>query len=268
MIKFFRHIRRSLIQENKMGKYFKYAIGEILLVVIGILIALQINNWNNNRIDGKREATYIKNIKRDLNNQLKAIELQMDFENEVGEYCNIALQHYNKTNTLKIDSTFANALGSITSRRTFLNPNPAYTELISSGNIELIKNEKFKDKLINYYQELERIEKVIDKNNMLYIDQQFSPTIYRLGVLNTENDWDNVFRGFGRSYRADNPLTPSNTEHLLSISQKLLAKEENELLMVNHLANRKSFALLHTFFLLEFKAQTNAMLEAIKSYNE
>ncbi|MEZ4781044.1 MAG: DUF6090 family protein [Flavobacteriaceae bacterium] len=49
MIKFLRHFRKTLISENKMGKYFKYAIGEILLVVIGILIALQINNWNEQR---------------------------------------------------------------------------------------------------------------------------------------------------------------------------------------------------------------------------
>ena len=49
MIKFFRHIRKNLLMENKTSKYFKYAIGEIILVVIGILIALQINNWNEQR---------------------------------------------------------------------------------------------------------------------------------------------------------------------------------------------------------------------------
>ena len=48
MIKFFRKIRQNLLSEGKTGKYFKYAIGEIVLVVIGILIALQINNWNEN----------------------------------------------------------------------------------------------------------------------------------------------------------------------------------------------------------------------------
>jgi hypothetical protein len=49
MIKFFRKIRQNLLMENKTGKYLKYAIGEIILVVIGILVALQINNWNENR---------------------------------------------------------------------------------------------------------------------------------------------------------------------------------------------------------------------------
>ena len=49
MIKFFRHIRKSLLEKNLMGKYFKYAVGEIILVVIGILIALQFNNWNEAR---------------------------------------------------------------------------------------------------------------------------------------------------------------------------------------------------------------------------
>ncbi|MGB5203859.1 MAG: DUF6090 family protein, partial [Eudoraea sp.] len=57
MIKFFRRIRQSLLTENKIGQYLKYAIGEILLVVIGILIALQINNWN----EVKKTEVKIKN---------------------------------------------------------------------------------------------------------------------------------------------------------------------------------------------------------------
>ncbi len=49
MIKFFRKIRQNLLMENKTGQYLKYALGEIILVVIGILIALSINNWNEHR---------------------------------------------------------------------------------------------------------------------------------------------------------------------------------------------------------------------------
>ena len=66
MLKFFRHIRRSLIQKNQMGKYFKYAIGEILLVVIGILIALQINNWNEGKKAKKKEHQVLTEIVSDL----------------------------------------------------------------------------------------------------------------------------------------------------------------------------------------------------------
>ena len=70
MIKFFRHIRKSLLMENKTSKYFKYAIGEIVLVVIGILIALSINNWNEQRKDRK------------LENEL-LVQLQSEFESNL-----------------------------------------------------------------------------------------------------------------------------------------------------------------------------------------
>ena len=66
MIKLFQKIRQNLIMENKTGKYFKYAIGEIVLVVIGILIAFQINNWNENRKNATILKQYITNLKDDL----------------------------------------------------------------------------------------------------------------------------------------------------------------------------------------------------------
>ena len=66
MIKFFRKIRQNLLMENKTGKYFKYAIGEIVLVVIGILIALQINNWNEGRKEFNKSKALLEEFKRDL----------------------------------------------------------------------------------------------------------------------------------------------------------------------------------------------------------
>ena len=66
MIKFFRKIRYDLMEKNKTGKYFKYAIGEIILVVIGILIALQINNWNEHRKTVSLAKSYLFDIKKDL----------------------------------------------------------------------------------------------------------------------------------------------------------------------------------------------------------
>ncbi|MDU8885605.1 DUF6090 family protein [Yeosuana sp. MJ-SS3] len=75
MIKFFRAIRQNLLNEGKTAKYFKYAIGEIVLVVIGILIALSINNWNEKRKIIIKERSYIQSIYKDLKNDIKKINV-------------------------------------------------------------------------------------------------------------------------------------------------------------------------------------------------
>ena len=66
MIKFFRKIRYELMEKNKTAKYFKYAIGEIVLVMIGILLALQVSNWNQERKDRISERKLLDNIHRDF----------------------------------------------------------------------------------------------------------------------------------------------------------------------------------------------------------
>lgn len=71
MIKIFRKIRYDLMEKNKTGKYFKYAIGEIILVVIGILIALQINNWNENKKTENKRQDYYNQLLDDLNKDIE-----------------------------------------------------------------------------------------------------------------------------------------------------------------------------------------------------
>lgn len=66
MAKIFRNIRQKLLVENRVTRYLLYALGEIILVVIGILIALQINNWNEFRKERKREEMYLNSLKSDL----------------------------------------------------------------------------------------------------------------------------------------------------------------------------------------------------------
>ena len=79
MIKFLRNIRQNLLMENKTGKYFKYAIGEIVLVVIGILIALSINNWNTNKIERGVELTMLKEMTVALKGDISGIESQLKY---------------------------------------------------------------------------------------------------------------------------------------------------------------------------------------------
>ena len=79
MIKFFRHIRQRMIKENRVSKYLLYAIGEIMLVVVGILIALQVSDWNEGRKYQKQEVK----ILNQLNDDLKANEIEINGLNDI-----------------------------------------------------------------------------------------------------------------------------------------------------------------------------------------
>ncbi|MGB3149797.1 MAG: DUF6090 family protein [Maribacter sp.] len=78
MIKFFRKIRQKMLTENKFSKYLIYAIGEILLVIIGILIALQINNWNDKRIIRKELNSSLRSMIEELNQNIQFLEAEKD----------------------------------------------------------------------------------------------------------------------------------------------------------------------------------------------
>jgi len=79
MIPFFRKIRKTLADDNKPIKYFRYAIGEIVLVVIGILIALQINNWNEGKKANERTNHLLERTQKELLYNIKRCNLSIDF---------------------------------------------------------------------------------------------------------------------------------------------------------------------------------------------
>lgn len=141
MLKFFRKIRKNLLTENKFSKYLFYAIGEILLVVIGILIALQINNWNNGRIERKEEEKSYLNIKRqiidDKNDLLKVIDYN-DYFSRAYQY---GIKIIMSGNRSKIDS-LALVTMSLSQFSDFHNSGNIYQTLVNSGDLKLLKNSK------------------------------------------------------------------------------------------------------------------------------
>ncbi len=83
MIKFFRKIRQQLLTENKIGKYLLYAIGEILLVMVGILLAFQVNQWNENNKNEKLEYKLLKEVETSLKSDLDLIINNKNFQEEI-----------------------------------------------------------------------------------------------------------------------------------------------------------------------------------------
>ena len=143
MIKLFRHIRKSLLMENKTSKYFKYAIGEIILVVVGILIALQINTWNQLRLERINEQNILKDLKvefeanfSDLN---RVLNQHQHILKELREIQVITkFKHYSNTH---LDSL----TNSLIKWFSFTDRPGASNNLISAGNLNIIQNTELRD---------------------------------------------------------------------------------------------------------------------------
>jgi len=137
-----------MIKDNKVGKYILYAIGEIILVVIGILIALNINNKNEANKQRDRELHYLKNIKNDLNMNVAHIDKYIESRGTAAITATKILEHY-EGKPIDDFEAFAGETISIYTWRKFFQINNTFQELVNSGNLALISNDSIKNTLLN-----------------------------------------------------------------------------------------------------------------------
>ena len=155
MIKFFRKIRQNLIMENKTSRYFKYAIGEILLVVIGILIALQVNNWNETRVETIKEEQLLKSLKKELTDNLKELNHDIKRVDTLSNNLSILMDLLIKgrSDTINLDSIIAGSLKTPT-----WNPSSyVLNDLKNSGKISQLTNLELQEKLFSWEREYENL---------------------------------------------------------------------------------------------------------------
>lgn len=217
MVNFFRRIRQALFNENKYRKYTFYAIGEIALVMIGILLALQVNNWNSNRIEKKEEQFIYLRLIQDLKQDVEGLQTSIDnfeqrlifgaealeqLESEnldlVRSWASYKLAVENKPHLIESKNLpFGSVLFRILIIDLYYPTDNTFQELIASSKIDLISNDELKAMIQAYYPAMKRRQHfqdniiftvqsnyrdALDRNNISYLNTQSLKEMESQGV--------------------------------------------------------------------------------------
>lgn len=219
MITFFRKVRQRLLSENKFTKYLVYAVGEIVLVVIGILLALQINNWNDGRKERQKEKFVLKDLHKEFVYNKKLLDSVVSNHQKTfrsAEYLNAQLPI--DIDEIDMDSLSYHLFG-ISFSYTY-NPSTGITNsLLNNATIEIISSDELRQLLLgwndllsdyqeeelrasnNYNNHLKSFEKAHFKYGLNYnelltdprIDMSFLETLaFDNYVLDRHNDINNI----------------------------------------------------------------------------
>jgi hypothetical protein len=157
-----------MIKENRASKYLLYAIGEIVLVVIGILIALQINNWNEERKSHSQEVALLNQLQSEFESNQDQLEEKIAIRNDIIESALILLSYVDEPASATPDSVLKH-LAQSTLAPTF---DPIVNDLISSGRIQLLQSTDLKERLSRLTSE---IVQVTEEEQVL---KEFQNTIF------------------------------------------------------------------------------------------
>ena len=240
MIKFFRKIRQRLLSENNFSKYMFYAIGEIILVVIGILIALQINNWNEQRKDRLKEKQIYENLlaslKRDSLELVKVLSLQ----NKSLEKQQLVIQSKFSTITESMNEDDVNILllDICNGIFSFFPKYGTYNSILSNNGLDIIKSNEIKTLITDLYDyECKRYENM---DNI--IDHKFQFEV--IPFMNKKLDffWD----GKGISDKVNLKLLETNYEELILVCRDgygVMSNGRDALIDLQNSINRLMFLL-------------------------
>ncbi len=215
MIKFFRHIRRNLMETGKTGKYFKYAIGEIVLVVIGILIALQINNWNEDRKERVEEQTILKQLQTEFKSNLKQLDDKIAIRSGIiysATQLVYAIDHPEERVKDSIDKYIATTIGYTTF-------DPIVSDHSNSSSLKLIQNDSLKQLLSFWTSEVIQVTEV-EETWYHYRNDIYLPFLIKNYQLRTARNGlikNNYLKQFQIDKNTDSNLLKSggvgNTKH-------------------------------------------------------
>lgn len=194
MLRFFNSIRQQLLQQAKIRKYLLYAFGEILLVMIGILLALQVNNWNASRNQRKLEESLLKEMLGNLKQDLSDLEFNLKTCNRLLRSNSIVLNQLD--NQLSYQDSLANHYGNLWGSTLFIKNTSAFENLESLG-FNIITNDSLRMKITNLYSGKYNYAKEVENLDNKFQFEQLQPGLRK--HIRMDTIWGNAY-----------PIAPQN----------------------------------------------------------
>lgn len=249
MIKFFRHFRQGYISEGKTKKYVLYAIGEIILVVIGILIALSLNNWKDATVQHKEELQTLRQIREEFSANLAQLDEKISMRAAMVNAGTMLLTYHDDPSIIIPDSVVV-YLARTTVAPTF---DPITNDLISGGRLYLIRNLELRSKLSKWPSDLVQVTEeetawifILRNNYIPFLYQNYpvrninAAKWNRLDVVQTmlmdkTSTTPNIFRSSKEPVDLEAFLANPKLADILSsvVSSSLFAKTQSESLRKN-----------------------------------
>ena len=201
MIKLFRNIRKTLINEGKTTNYLKYAIGEIVLVVIGILIALAINNWNQNRNNTASAKLHLKTVAQNIKEDLIQLNYMYQFTDTTLAYSKKLTRQFQTLDSIDDKTTLYISYLLLEKTTT---PNKSGLETINNSGELAYVNQEIQEMLLDYYNILDNISGREEISNT-FIKIRYEPYFFEhySFMINVNTQWKSV-----QEYYKDDPRTP------------------------------------------------------------
>ncbi len=257
MIPLFRKFRQNLLENNKMGNYVKYALGEIVLVVIGILIALQINNWQKEVQNKSKEQYFYAGLQSDLAQQIGNLNDRIRSEAKSIDIANGLLTDFKVNDSFYQSDSLFYKINYLLGAPSAVNFKTTFNELNTTGQMELISDREIRNQVIEFYQYSDYISQIIESNLSNVFQRNLHPvllnsTLFDVGSLFREDFIQDDFQLSQLPY----------SDRIKNVAEEQLAK--NELALVNTLNLRLGIAILHKQRYMSVKEQAEKLYKRLE----
>lgn len=208
MLKLFRNIRRKIIDTGTVSRYLIYAIGEIILVVVGILIALQINNWNENKNNRLEEHQLLRSLKEDLETSLEQLDRKINGTRNIQVLDSTTLILIKESNTNIDSDSLMLLLTGYVAPPTFDPESGTIEEIKNSGKSNIISNPEIRRFISSWSSNLDEVKEIERTFNLFFYNRK-KPYLFKYIPYRNNNK-----QSFGRSnYKMDDKAIFSSIEY-------------------------------------------------------